>query len=226
MATLSSFFPIFLGFCVLYYLKRIIMATAHSHLESLAARVRRGALVRQDTDVLSISPLDQASSIQDDQLPSLVSDRLMINNLVGCRKNESKKNAQDVSSREHLKESSREKRDFSDWGATLGNEELSVAERLSLAVKIHAFLCDAPTHEKLQERVDDLAHPELLVPLLILARVLHPLNYVALRLVLLFTHTSKSLLLLSRLGAIPTVMICLSRPQELECIRYCLEILR
>jgi hypothetical protein len=27
-----------------------------------------------------------------------------------------------------------------------------------LAVKIHAFLCDYPTHEKLMERVDYLLH--------------------------------------------------------------------
>lgn len=112
-----------------------------------------------------------------------------------------------------------------EWGAFLGNESLSVAERLSLVLDIHAHLCESASHTQLQERVDELACPELLVPLLALARAPHPLGYVTLRLLNLFTHTHKGVSLLARLRLVGTVMTCLSRPQELESIRYCVDML-
>ncbi len=195
-------------------------------LDNIGRKTRRGALIRQETDLLSLQPADDPSFVASDS--QSVSDKLQTQNKTGpsnTKKNEQAKGSHDPSSKDFGKEIFKERKEV-EWGAILGNEALSVAERLSLAVKIHAFLCDTPTHDKLQERVDEVARTELLSPMLNLARVIHPLNYVALRLLLLFTHTSKSLLLLSQLGAIPTVMVCLSRPQELECIRYCLEILR
>ena len=199
-------------------------------LETLAGRNRRGALIRQETDIFAPLSLENAKN-HDPQPDLLVSNGIVLEdkntgNKTANKRDYQKSAVQETSGQGSFKLGRKEKREVSEWGATLGNEELSVAERLSLAVKIHSFLCDAPTHSILMDRVDGLAHTELLMPLLALARVVHPLNYVALRLLLLFTHTPKSLLLLSQLGTIPTVMVCLSRPQELECIRYCLEILR
>ena len=70
-----------------------------------------------------------------------------------------------------------------------------------------------------------MSEDELLQPLLALARVPHTLNYIAFRTILLFTFTPKSLLKLARLGVIGVVMEVLRRPQEVQCVRFCITVL-
>ncbi len=133
-----------------------VRSTVPSLLDTIGRKNRRGALVRQETDLVPL----QATTDQIVVAPVSLSEsgKLQIKNKTSpsnTRKNEPAKGSHDQSSKDSAKEVSKERKDV-EWGAILGNEALSVAERLSLAVKIHAFLCDAPTHENLQERVDEL----------------------------------------------------------------------
>ena len=109
-------------------------------------------------------------------------------------------------------------------GALLSDENLPTAERLSWAFKIHLRLCENVDPDALECSVDLLAEDELVKPLLALAHVPHSLNYIAWRTIFLFTGTTKGVTSLARVGIISAAMRTLRRPQDVQCLRFCIGI--
>ena len=109
-------------------------------------------------------------------------------------------------------------------GALLSDENLPTAERLSWAFKIHLRLCEHVDPIALESSIDLLAEDELIKPLLALAQVPHSLNYIAWRTIILFTKTTKGVTSLARLGIISAAMRTLRRPQDVQCLRFCIGI--
>uniref|UniRef100_A0A7S4KDB3 Uncharacterized protein n=1 Tax=Guillardia theta TaxID=55529 RepID=A0A7S4KDB3_GUITH len=77
-------------------------------------------------------------------------------------------------------------------GTVLENNDLSTAEKLSFTVKIHFDLCGLKHFNDFQDRLDQIAEQDFLQPLLELCQIQHALSYVSVRLLGLFTMTSKS----------------------------------
>jgi hypothetical protein len=109
-------------------------------------------------------------------------------------------------------------------GALLSDENLPTAERLSWAFKIHLRLCEHEDPDALESSVDLLAEDELVKPLLALAQVPHSLNYIAWRTIFLFTGTIQGVTSLARVGIISAAMRTLRRPQDVQCLRFCIGI--
>ena len=109
-------------------------------------------------------------------------------------------------------------------GALLSDENLPTAERLSWAFKIHLHLCEHVDPIALESSIDLLAEEELIKPLLALAQVPHSLNYIAWRTIILFTGTTKGVTSLARVGIISAAMRSLRRPQDVQCLRFCIGI--
>jgi hypothetical protein len=109
-------------------------------------------------------------------------------------------------------------------GALLSDENLPTAERLSWAFKIHLRLCEHEDTDALESNIDLLAEDELIKPLLALALVPHSLSYIAWRTIILFTRTTKGVTSLARLGTISAAMRTLRRPQDVQCLRFCIGI--
>jgi hypothetical protein len=109
-------------------------------------------------------------------------------------------------------------------GALLSDEHLPTAERLSWAFKIHLRLCEHEDPNALESSIDILAEEELIKPLLALAQVPHSLNYIAWRTIILFTGSTKGVTSLARVGIISAAMRTLRRPQDVQCLRFCIGI--
>eukprot|EP00960_Hanusia_phi_P012878 376307-Hanusia_phi.AAC.1 len=135
-------------------------------------------------------------------------------------------------------------------GKVLENNDLSTAEKLSFTVKIHFDLCGLKHFNDFQDRLDQIAEREFLKPLLDLCQIQHAvlfttiiiplftsfqLSYVSVRLLGLFTMTSKSIKALIELvssfqigskaaliayqNVLDVMTTCLRRQNEWLCIR-------
>ncbi|EKX32059.1 hypothetical protein GUITHDRAFT_121759 [Guillardia theta CCMP2712] len=109
--------------------------------------------------------------------------------------------------------------------AVLENNDLSTAEKLSFTVKIHFDLCGLKHFNDFQDRLDQIAEQDFLQPLLELCQIQHALSYVSVRLLGLFTMTSKSTKALIDLSVLDIMTTCLRRQNEWLCIRFIVEII-
>jgi len=116
-------------------------------------------------------------------------------------------------------------RKIADLYAFMSDQSKSAAERLSCAVKVHQLLCDGADHEEVMERLDAITLPSHIEGLISLSTVQHPLNYTAFRLLLLYTHTSKCIVMLSRGGVMTVIMDRLRVSQEKEGLKFLIEVL-